>query len=92
MLDLCGFIAYGWGRLKPTGKNLYTPPRLFSTTTPRNFKCLLKHARTYSIVGAINAGLKRKRDVEGGNWGCSGSVLCEQHKIMSVEVSAVNKH
>ena len=38
---------YGWGRLKPTGKNLRTPPRL------------LKDVRAGAIVGDITSGIKK---------------------------------
>ena len=56
--------AYGWGHLEPRGKNPRTLPRLFSTTTPRNLKCFLKHTRADAIVGVIRTGIKKKRDVE----------------------------
>ena len=82
--------SYGWGRLKPTGKNPRTPPRLSSTTTPRSINFLLGHARADAIVGAPNAGIKKKRDVEEESRGCSGGILYEQHKIVSSdEVSVV---
>ena len=54
---------YGWGCLKPTGKNLRTPPRL------------LKDARAGAIVGDITSGIKKKRDVEEESRGGSGGIL-----------------
>ena len=81
---------YGWGRLKPTRKNPRTPPRLVSTTTPRNFKSSLRNARADAIVGVCSATIKKKRDVEGESRGSSGGILYEQHQIMSaIEVSVM---
>ena len=74
--------TYGWGNLVPTGKNPRRQPWLFSTTS-RNFKSLLQQARADAIVGACNAIIKKKRDVEGESRGGSWGSLYEQHQIMS---------
>ena len=74
---------YGWGHLVPTGKIPRRQPWLFSTTTPRNFKSLLRQARADVIVGACSVIIKKKRNVERESRGGSGGILYEQHQIMS---------
>ena len=81
--SLPGMCVYGWGYLVPTRKNPRRQPWLFSTTTPRNFKSLLRKAREDAIVGARNAIIEKKRDVEGESRGGSGGILYVQHQIMS---------